>query len=55
MNIHAQVKCACPSCDCPVEVATAITKEGKNYCNDACANSQPDCACCGSDDCGCAS
>jgi hypothetical protein len=32
-----QMKCACPSCVCIVNVSEAIEKEGKYYCSSACA------------------
>ena len=32
-----QMKCACPSCLCIVNISDAISKEGKYYCSDACA------------------
>lgn len=37
-----QLKCACESCVCIVNVTDAVLKDGKYYCGDACANGHPD-------------
>ncbi len=33
-----QMKCACSSCVCTVNVSDGMQKEGKYYCSDACAS-----------------
>ncbi|BAW97367.1 prokaryotic metallothionein-related protein [[Synechococcus] sp. NIES-970] len=43
-----QMKCACESCLCIVELSNAIQKEGKGYCSQACADGHPN----GSEGCG---
>ncbi len=48
-----QMKCACPSCLCIVNISDAVPKHGQYYCCDTCANGQPDCAGCSYDGCGC--
>ncbi|MEM1366541.1 MAG: metallothionein [Cyanobacteria bacterium P01_H01_bin.15] len=48
-----QMKCACPSCVCIVDVASAIKKDGKNYCSDACSAGHPSGSGCGHEGCGC--
>ncbi|TVQ38050.1 MAG: metallothionein [Geminicoccaceae bacterium] len=32
------VKCACSDCVCIVETTKAVTKDGRAYCSDACAD-----------------
>lgn len=32
-----KVKCACESCQCQVEVAKGVVRDGKVYCSNACA------------------
>ncbi|MEM9276000.1 MAG: metallothionein [Cyanobacteria bacterium P01_F01_bin.143] len=48
-----QMKCACPSCLCIINVSNIVPKDGKYYCCDTCANGQPDCPGCSNDGCGC--
>lgn len=36
-----QMKCACESCLCIVDLNSAIQKEGKSYCSQACADGHP--------------
>ncbi|MGB2926844.1 MAG: metallothionein [Limnothrix sp.] len=55
MATATQIKCACSTCICAVDVATAIKKNEKNYCSEACANGHPDGAGCGHSGCNCAS
>ncbi|WP_071932325.1 metallothionein [Picosynechococcus sp. PCC 8807] len=43
-----QMKCACESCLCIVDLNSAIQKEGKSYCSQACADGHP----AGSEGCG---
>jgi len=50
-----QMKCACPSCLCIVNLSDAIQKDGQYYCSDACANGHTDGAGCGHHGCGCES
>lgn len=53
MTTETKVKCACEPCGCVVSPATAVEKDGKYYCSDACANGHPDGAGCGHSGCGC--
>ncbi|MEM8603994.1 MAG: metallothionein [Cyanobacteria bacterium P01_H01_bin.121] len=53
MTTVTQMKCACPSCVCVVEIASAIKQNGKNYCSDSCANGHPQGSGCGHDGCNC--
>ena len=48
-----QMKCACPSCLCIVNISDAISKEGKYYCSDACAKGHSEGAGCSHAGCGC--
>lgn len=48
----AMEKCACADCTCKVDTADAVTKDGKSYCCEACANGHSDHA--GCDHAGCA-
>ena len=48
-----QMKCACASCVCIVNVSDAIQKEGKYYCSDDCANGHPDGSGCSHHGCEC--
>ena len=48
-----QMKCACSSCVCIVNISDAIQKEGKYYCSDACAHGHPDGAGCSHHGCEC--
>jgi metallothionein len=45
-------KCACADCVCKVSAETAVKKDGRNYCSDACANGHA--AGAGCDHAGCA-
>ena len=50
MATSTQMKCACESCRCLVETASAVQKDGQYYCSDACANGEgcdhAGCGCC---------
>ena len=48
-----QMKCACPSCLCIVNISDAVANNGQYYCCDACANGQPNCPGCTHDGCNC--
>ena len=48
-----QMKCACASCVCIVNISDAIQKDGKYYCSDACANGHPHGAGCSHHGCEC--
>lgn len=48
MTTVTQMKCACESCLCIVSTDSAVEKDEKFYCSDACANGHPD----GRGDCG---
>ena len=37
MTSDAKVKCACPSCHCPVPAGGGVVHEGKLYCSKTCA------------------
>ncbi len=45
--------CACSDCSCKVSSETAITKDGKTFCCDACANGHKDHAGCEHGGCNC--
>ena len=47
------MKCACEKCLCVVSLEDAVTKDGKNYCCEACANGHPDDEGCEQTGCGC--
>ncbi|NJN76253.1 MAG: metallothionein [Synechococcaceae cyanobacterium RL_1_2] len=53
MTTLTEIKCACPSCVCLVDIASAITKDDKHYCSDACASGHPQGSGCGHEGCGC--
>ncbi len=53
MTTVNQMKCACESCLCIVSLSEAITKDGKAYCSEACANHHPNGDGCGHADCNC--
>jgi hypothetical protein len=36
-----QQKCACTDCVCIVDMKSAVTKGGRNYCGEACAEGHP--------------
>ena len=42
MTTVTQMKCACESCLCIVDVSKAIQSEGKHYCSEGCANGHTD-------------
>lgn len=48
-----QQKCACADCVCIVNVDGAVTKGGRNYCSDACAEGHPNGAGCDHSGCAC--
>lgn len=47
------MKCACEKCLCVVSLEDAVTKDGKNYCCEACANGHPNDKGCEQTGCGC--
>ena len=49
----SQMKCACPSCLCIVNLSDAIEKDSKYFCSDACANGHAEGAGCSHSGCGC--
>jgi len=53
MTTVTQMKCACPSCLCIVNLSDAIEKEGKTYCSTACADGHPSGSGCGHTGCEC--
>ncbi|MBW4442578.1 MAG: metallothionein [Plectolyngbya sp. WJT66-NPBG17] len=48
MTAVTQMKCACEACLCVVSMESAVQKDEKFYCSDACANGHPE----GHGDCG---
>ncbi|MBD1843255.1 metallothionein [Cyanobacteria bacterium FACHB-63] len=48
MTTVTQMKCACEPCLCIVSTDSAVQKDDKFYCSEACANGHPD----GHGDCG---
>jgi hypothetical protein len=48
-----KVQCACDHCECMVEPADAIVKDGQYYCDESCANGHVDKSSCGHADCNC--
>ncbi|MGD1901607.1 MAG: metallothionein [Geitlerinemataceae cyanobacterium] len=56
MATVTQAACACAPCVCTVDPASAIQKNGKSYCSDACANNHPEGeSSCSQSSCGCCS
>ncbi|MEQ8963536.1 metallothionein [Coleofasciculus sp.] len=53
MTTATQTQCACDSCVCMVSTDSAVQKDGKYYCSDACANGHPNGAGCGHSGCEC--
>ncbi|HIK31896.1 MAG TPA: metallothionein [Oscillatoriales cyanobacterium M59_W2019_021] len=53
MTAVTQMKCACESCSCTVSAESAVQKDGRYYCCEACANGHPDGAGCGHPGCAC--
>ncbi|HAG82666.1 MAG TPA: metallothionein [Cyanobacteria bacterium UBA11162] len=53
MTTVTDMKCACESCLCIVSTDSAVQKEGKYYCSQACADSHPDGQGCGHKGCEC--
>ena len=53
MTTINQMKCACDSCLCVVDVSTAIQKENQYYCSDACADGHASASGCGHAGCNC--
>ncbi|QEY33004.1 conjugal transfer protein TrbI [Synechococcus sp. RSCCF101] len=48
------VKCACAKCSCDVDPATAVSRDGRAYCSEACATGHPNHEPChGGQGCGC--
>jgi metallothionein len=48
-----QMKCACPSCLCIVNLADAVMMDDQPYCSEACAQGHPQGTGCGHSGCGC--
>jgi len=53
MATVTQMKCACESCLCIVDLSTALQKDDKHYCSEACASGHTTGAGCGHAGCGC--
>jgi metallothionein len=53
MSTVTQMKCACESCLCIVELSSAVKKDGQSYCSEACANGHTEGTGCGHAGCGC--
>ncbi|AFZ48605.1 metallothionein family 14 [Cyanobacterium stanieri PCC 7202] len=53
MTTVTQMKCACPSCLCIVNLSDAIQKNDHYYCCQACADGHPNGSGCGHTGCGC--
>ena len=53
MTNVTQMKCACESCLCIVSLSSAVMKDDKPYCGEACANGHQDGKGCGHTGCGC--
>ena len=53
MTTATQTQCACESCECMVNTDSAVQKDGKYYCSDACANGHPNGTGCGHAGCEC--
>ena len=54
MATITQLKCACESCLCIVDISSAIQKENHYYCSDACATGHAEgTATCAHSSCGC--
>ncbi|MEM9246377.1 MAG: metallothionein [Cyanobacteria bacterium P01_F01_bin.153] len=54
MATVSEMTCACEPCSCVVKTDTAVAKDGKYYCTDACANGHPEGSeACGKSGCGC--
>lgn len=53
MSKVTQQKCACTDCVCVIAVTDAVTKGGKIYCSQACADGHPGHSACASESCGC--
>jgi metallothionein len=53
MTTVTQMKCACDSCLCVVDLSSALQKDGKPYCSEACANGHAGGTGCGHAGCGC--
>jgi metallothionein len=53
MATATQLKCACNSCLCEVSLESAVLKDGKNYCSEACANGHQNGQVCGRAGCNC--
>lgn len=53
MATATQIKCACEPCQCMVDEATGVKKNGQVYCSESCANGHPDGSGCGCGGCNC--
>ena len=53
MTQVTQMKCACESCLCIMSLESAINKDGKYYCCDACASGHTTGSGCGHKGCEC--
>jgi metallothionein len=53
MTAVTQMKCACESCLCVVDISAAIEKDSQYYCSESCANHHQSGAGCGHHGCPC--
>ncbi|MCU0544900.1 MAG: metallothionein [Oscillatoriaceae cyanobacterium Prado104] len=53
MTTVTQMKCACLSCLCVVNLSAAIERSGQYYCSEACADGHPNGSGCGHAGCTC--
>lgn len=53
MTTVTAMKCACDQCLCVVSLEEAISKNGKYYCCEACANGHVNSQDCGNKGCSC--
>ncbi len=53
MTTATLTKCACNACLCNVSIESAVLKDGKSYCGEACANGHKDGQVCGKSGCNC--
>lgn len=52
-NNITQVKCACPSCSCTVDISDAIEKDGQYFCCESCSTGHKQGGKCINSGCGC--
>ncbi|MCM1982242.1 metallothionein [Lyngbya confervoides BDU141951] len=53
MATVSQMKCACESCLCVVDVSSAVQKSGQYFCSEACASGHDGGSGCGHAGCHC--